>query len=525
MSFLELLSTLSRSSAQAVSTLKTPPEEIEKLRDYLYVDTDIETQFEKFLESSLSANSIVFLCGSSGDGKSEILRRHYKKYSDDYRFHLDATHSFRPDQNAVDALDQLFYEHKASEKPLVVGINIGMMLNFQKTGAERHIDIKDAIGRFVTGERSIEQFRFFNFEDYPKFCLDKGNVGSSFISKLLAKVTAEDDTNPLYVAYKQDSANENRIEYHNYRLLQEESIQAHIVKILLHVRLKYDLFFSTRAILDFIYNLICGGSTLFENLFSTASGGISASVSNLDPCLRRSQRIDEFIVLQSLSVDDADFEEFKSEYWSRYGECEHNVSASGWVRAFYLLQGIEFQNNYPQQFATDFRDPLFEHYINIWQLHQSLDDKKSLRDFYDKTLISSLRKFANRLASKRLNDTFFIAERNGVTISANVRISLDTKRLPQFDSARVHCFYAAIKVDNHPLKPFPITVAFLELAERIMAGYRPNRHDKNAVVILEEVIEEVTRVASKSNRLCFNSHDERWELLLEDDEFVLEATS
>lgn len=521
MNFQELLGTLARSSAQAVSTLKKSSDEIEQFRSYLYVETEIEKQFIAALESSPSPDSIIFLCGSSGDGKSEILRRHYDNYSKRYRFHLDATHSFKPDQNAVEALNQLFDEHELSGQPLVVGINIGMMFNFQNTGDERHTVIKEAIGRFIKGDRDVGNYRFLSFEDYPKFSLVEGKVGSEFISKLLAKVTARSNENPLHDAYLRDKENHHKLEYQNYRILQEESVQNLIVKTLLHVRLKYDQFFSARAILGFIHDLIAGESILFDNLFSSKSSTLAESLLNLDPCLKRSQKIDEFVVQRSLDISDRKFEGFKIEYQYRYGDFD--MSPSSWIRAFYLLRDTDLGNNYHKQFSSDFENTIFEDYIKIWQLHNSLSGKKEIREFYNKTLIASLTKFANRLAPKLVGDGIYLAERNGVIMSAKIDVNLDSKSIKEANSGQIHSFFAVIKVGEVPVMPFPITISFLELTERIMAGYRPNRHDKNTVVILEEVVEEISRIASKSETLYFHREGGDWSLLLEDDEFVAEA--
>ena len=468
-----------------------------------------------------SAQCIIFLCGSSGDGKSEILRRHHHAYKDDFHFHLDATHSFKPDQNAVEALNELFDRHKISAKPLIVGINIGMLFNFQNSGDERHAGVKQAISRFINGERSFDQYQFLNFEDYPKFSSEKGSVGSDFISKLLRKVTAADDKNPLYRAYLKDEVRHQQLLYENYRILQDPEVQALIVQTLLHARLKYDQFLSARALLDFIYNLIAGDSILFDNLFLAPGDGLASSMASLDPCLLRSQRIDEFVVQRSLGVQDSEFDEFKAVFMAKYGY--FNMEPTTWIRAFYVMKGVDIDNNYHKKFSDDFRRKLFEDYINAWQLHEALDDKKQLREFYDKTLIASLIKFANRLLTGLGNDAIYLAERNGVTITTKVRIAMDTKGLTSPISSQIHSFNAAIKVGEEAIKPFPVTISFLELAERIMSGYRPNRHDKNTIVILEEVIDEVTRVASKNGALNFIRDKSAWSLLMEDDEFVVEA--
>ena len=96
MQFKRLLDTLARSSAQAVTTLGQGQKEQDELKNYLYVETEIEKDFRRLLESNPTQDTVIFLCGSSGDGKSEILKRYYESYSNNFRFHLDATHAFNP---------------------------------------------------------------------------------------------------------------------------------------------------------------------------------------------------------------------------------------------------------------------------------------------------------------------------------------------------------------------------------------------------------------------------------------------
>ncbi|MDH1637834.1 DNA phosphorothioation-dependent restriction protein DptF [Aeromonas caviae] len=102
------LGVLAKSSPFSVKTTSDRPRDVyDDLKEYLYVKPDIELDFEHVL-SSLRPGDCVFLCGSSGDGKSEILSRSYERYKQYYRFHLDATHSFSPHQSAIEALNELF---------------------------------------------------------------------------------------------------------------------------------------------------------------------------------------------------------------------------------------------------------------------------------------------------------------------------------------------------------------------------------------------------------------------------------
>ena len=53
--------------------------------------------FEEVIETP----QVIVVCGSSGDGKSELFRRIYASYGTKVRFHLDATHSFDPHKDAL----------------------------------------------------------------------------------------------------------------------------------------------------------------------------------------------------------------------------------------------------------------------------------------------------------------------------------------------------------------------------------------------------------------------------------------
>jgi len=94
---------LSKSSPYAVVTSKNKKD----IFDYLHITTDIEKDYLDTLEN-LTEKKVVFLCGSSGDGKSAIITRYQKKFEDRCDFHLDATHSFSPKETAFERLDKVF---------------------------------------------------------------------------------------------------------------------------------------------------------------------------------------------------------------------------------------------------------------------------------------------------------------------------------------------------------------------------------------------------------------------------------
>lgn len=67
--------------------------------------------------------------------------------------------------------------------------------------------------------------------------------------------------------------------------------------------------------------------------------------------------------------------------------------------------------------------------------------------------------------------------------------------------------------------PMPISINLLELLEKINQGYRPNKHDKNAVLLLDEVIEQTITVANEKNTLFILKNDKRYKVVNEDNEY------
>ena len=52
-----------------------------------------------------------------------------------------------------------------------------------------------------------------------------------------------------------------------------------------------------------------------------------------------------------------------------------------------------------------------------------------------------------------------------------------------------------------------------------MNGYRPNKHDKSAVVLLDELVDDITKVANQSHDIQIVKGNKRFELRkVEDDE-------
>ena len=69
-------------------------------------------------------------------------------------------------------------------------------------------------------------------------------------------------------------------------------------------------------------------------------------------------------------------------------------------------------------------------------------------------------------------------------------------------------FHMFFKIGEETLG-MPANINLLHLMQRIVDGYRPNKHDKNTVVILDEIVDKIAEVANSSNTLYILKKEQR----------------
>lgn len=505
------LSVLAKSSPFAVRTLsERPADEYIELKDWLFVKLPIETDFQAKLDA-MKPGEIVFLCGSSGDGKSEILVRYHERYHERYRFHLDATHSFGPRQSAIEALDTLFDDAQQSRRPLVLGINVGMLANYSKEGAERHRRIREAIDRFLAGEQVGEPFHFLDFEKYPKFEFSEGaNSHSPFAKQLMQKLTAPVPENPFYRLRNaaEDHGEEPQL-LANFRLLGRDEVQDAIIAYLFKARLSKEQFITARSLLDFLHHLLTADSPLADNLFGGSDNELVQRVSEFDPALRHTKALDEFVLRCDLAVAEPDLDAFMAALATErlvHREARDRNPRT-LLRLFSLLERAPIGNDYHRRFEVGPQEDALEQYARIWFLHDRFDGSTAMRAelrrlFYTK-LQSAIHRYANRNSPQLDGDEIFLGERGAVVLAAKVEIKADFPALldrggPETTASR---FLAHILVEDHKLDPVPINLNLYELIDKLHRGYRPNKYDKNSIVFLDDLVDRVVAHANRTKVL------------------------
>ena len=524
MKLIEVLSILSKSSPFAVSTDRTDESILQSYKDYLYIETEVEADFKKNL-LALKKDEIIFLCGSSGDGKSEILTRYKDDNKSRVDFHLDATHSFTPNQTAIEALNECFSKFKDIGKPLVVGINIGMLGNYAEEGAERHNNVKASIKAFLenrTNDISSNHI-FIDFEQYPKFTLGHEVSTSDFAAQFLARLTEPTLDNPFFALYDSEVKKfGHSMLTANYALLSLDAVQNNVIALLLKARLIKDQFLTARALLDFVFQILAMEGYLFDNLFSSADNELLEHIQSFDPSNIHTRKIDEFVLQFGLGIEDDGFTQMKEQV--KPLGVFYLSSAASYLRMVYLLKDEEhFSNAYINELKVDFDNSLVNQYANTWLLHREFDgsgkQKKELNKFYKDILIAAIHRYCNRNSPMLDKDQFFISEYNGFKTATELEVKPDFTAIKTQGMSKIGCFNAYIRADDKTLFPMPISINLLELLEKINQGYRPNKHDKNAVLLLDEVIEQVITVANEKNTLFILKNDKRYKIVNEDDEY------
>ena len=533
------LGVLAKSSSFSVTTVThRQKDEFDQLKEQLFVKQEIETELQRYLDVA-KPGEIIFLCGSSGDGKSEILTRckSNPRYQQRFSFHLDATHSFAPRQSAIDALNDLFSNHHQHSYPLLIGINTGMLANFAREGAECHLAIRTAIDSFLSADQEESRpYRsgncsFFDFEHYPKFQFNEKKQYSSFIKTLLDNLTRNDDSNLFQFIFRHDeTVNPELKEVANYKLLCLPGVQDVLITQLFKVRLIKDQFVTTRTLLDFLHHLLMGPGYLFDNLFTGAENDLIKKVSDFDPARLHTYEIDQFILRYELGLVDPELDDFLAALAPLHirfdRQCVNPGDAASLIRLFWLLQDESLGNNYHQKFSVFFNESLFEHYSEIWHLHKNYtadsEQKKALNRFYTSELIAGIQRYANRKAPElsMQKEEFFLGEYGGVKITAPVELKPDWEAIRNKNTAHPTGFDVHLKVGQNSLLPVRIGLNLFELLNKLNNGYRPNKYDKNAIVLLDEIVELITEQAKSSSEIKFYAGGQRVYRAKADDDMI-----
>ncbi|MGL5693231.1 MAG: DNA phosphorothioation-dependent restriction protein DptF, partial [Peptostreptococcaceae bacterium] len=272
---IEELSMLKESSKEAVEGLNV----FTDFKRYMHVDRNAQTELENIIMEASTSNKaqLILVCGSVGDGKSHIISYFKNKYPDvisKFVLHNDATESLEPNKTSMDTLNDLLENFndeniENSNEKVILAINLGTLNNFidsdygdKFTKLREFVDDKKILEKSIEDNsfNSNENIQFVNFSDYSLFTLKDEKVESEYIKSLLKKITDKSEYNVFYESYKRNcNSCKNNMACPikaNYELVSEDTVQNAIVDLLVQCIIKNKIIISTRALLNFLYDLL-----------------------------------------------------------------------------------------------------------------------------------------------------------------------------------------------------------------------------------------------------------------------------
>ncbi|AOM83532.1 DNA phosphorothioation-dependent restriction protein DptF [Salisediminibacterium beveridgei] len=321
---------LQESSMEAVES----PEEFSKFKQYMHVDRKIQSDIEAIIkeESESNKSSLIILSGSVGDGKSHLLSYFKENLPEisNFKIYNDATESYDRKKTAVETLTEELIsfsdQHldKNNEK-MIIAMNLGILNKFLEAdhGEYSYFKLKEFIEKSKVFERdhspyfSEKPYSIVTFSEYPPFELSENGAQSEFFQGILNRIFVESDSNPFYEAFKLD-VNEHKgfkgILHYNYQYLMNSQVQYVVVQSMIRAILMKKIVVSTRAVFNFIANIIIpegydeelefgwSDGDFFENsfpnlMFNRKNRSIMLdAMAEIDPIHYRNKDIDNIIL-------------------------------------------------------------------------------------------------------------------------------------------------------------------------------------------------------------------------------------
>lgn len=571
---IEQLSMLKESSKEAVEGLNV----FTDFKRYMHVDRNAQTELENIImEANKSDKSqLILVCGSVGDGKSHIISYFKNKYPDvisKFILHNDATESLEPNKTSMDTLNDLLQSfsdeniENGNEK-IILAINLGTLNNFIDSDyGVRFTKLKQFVNEKKILEKSIEDnsfnsdenIQFVNFSDYSLFTLKDEKIESDYIKSLIKKITDKSEYNVFYESYKMNCSNcKNKAVCPikaNYELVSEDIVQNAIVELLVQCIIKNKIIISTRALLNFLYDLLVPrqhidiNSPMFKNdiyrlkdeeyinsltpniIFDHKElSFIFNSLNKLDPLNVRNEKVDDFIIKFNNSTYIERFFNENIDYPKGYIEKIHQKYKEKvpdkkikqnllklFIRSYYLCGKGELFN---------LKDEVYDEFIK-YVYYWNKGDKRKLQPLYI-NLKDGICKW-NGQADKNQINIFIGKNQVKYKVSELLEIKADTNNLPTSNESKLDKFLTTIEIKykGEGLSEscgIEIDFSLYELLMRVGNGYRPNKKDKNQFIKFIEFINKIEMAGSQKSELIFTekNREQNKKFRLEyDDEFEI----
>lgn len=554
------LSKLRESSKEAVEGLV----EFSEFKRYMHIEREAQRKLEGIIISANRSEKaqLILVSGSVGDGKSHIIsyfNNEYPEIMEKFTLHNDATESLEPEKTSTDTLNEVlddFSDEKIeqSNKKLIIAINLGTLNNFiDSEYGERFLKLKNYVHDKKIIETSIENngfdekssFQFINFSDYHIFTLKDGKVHSNYIKSLISKITDTSEFNVFYNSYKRNCircSNFNccPIKF-NYELLANKTVQKSIIELLVESVIKNKIIISTRALINFIYELIIPISYIdvhlptFKNNIAklTNSNYIKSLIPNtifnhkelsvifealnsLDPLDIRNQEIDDFIITFNNSTDFSSyFEEhidLPDGFMNKINTMNLKETKDENIKHELLKLFIRIYSMCGSEELFSLKDRIYEEYMkNLYFWNKG--NKFKLENLYD-NVKNGILKWNGEADKDQIN---ILMGKNQIkySISQDIVLRPDIGNLIDNKDNEIKKFDTTLKLQyrgdkSKEIYEIEIDFALYKLLIKINNGYKPNKKDKNQFVSFIEFIKRIEETGSQNQKIIFTEKNREY---------------
>lgn len=258
-------------------------------KNYLHVDRSIHEEFLEEVKrvSNLDSSHLIIVCGSVGDGKSHLLAHFNEKFPEIFqKFEIqgDGTESYDYDEDSIpslaknlEAFNDVNMNDDSKKTKFILAINLGILNNFLDSSfGENFKNLEEIIiNSGVLNNNLISDNYFsedgsvsiFSFTDYNLFELTNNEqnnfVTSDYLSNLFDRITCANINNPFYNSYIEDKKQLDlnfdpniATIINNYEIFSNERVQKIIIDYIIKISIMDKIIIPTRDILDLIYNII-----------------------------------------------------------------------------------------------------------------------------------------------------------------------------------------------------------------------------------------------------------------------------
>jgi DNA phosphorothioation-dependent restriction protein DptF len=560
------LSKLKESSQEAVENSNN----FSVFKKYLHVNRPIQNDLFNALKNSekKSASQLILLCGSVGDGKSHLLAYMNQNEADlmsQYKIHNDATESFDPTKNSLDTLAEVLSPFsdtnvKISNEKLILAINLGVLHNFLESeyATESYNYLSSFINEsnifnttVISENLSNENFHLISFSDYHPYEITMNSPKSDYFMKIFERITNNVDENPFYQAYLNDLSKDYKGPIiSNYRLFSRTDVQEALAQLLIKAMIKYKVIVSTRALLNFIYDIIVP-SNIDENLsFATLleeteylmpnilfgspeRSSLLKVMSKLDPIHYRFEIIDNIIIElnNSTQITDVYRKYLNLEGITEWADLLNDLGPffemSQSTRQILNTTLIRLAFFLAPDLANDFKDEAYEKYMSYLYAF-NVGVPSGLRDIY-----REIEKAVYYWKGQPLKDSNYIYlddTLSSMKISQELKLKPGIAHLKKRENLGVFSRFKNTIVlayqDTNQENSVELEVDFplYRKIEKVLNGYRPNKKDKEDAIQFTEFLDKLMKIGRKHEEILAHYIAEDLKFKLEYDSFFEQFT-